>query len=152
VPDYVVTADVPAALGLLSSPGFDPTSQVVLLEQPDETSAGALAETQEAGSESAAAAARVVIYEPNRVVIETESQQPGWLVLSDTYYRGWEATVDGRSAAIYQANGCVRAVPLEMGQHEIVFRFRPRSFYTGALISGLSALFWVIAWVWLRRR
>ena len=91
-------------------------------------------------------------YEPTRVVIEVESSGPGWLVLSDTHYAGWEATVDGRSTPIYQANGCVRAVPIEAGQHRVVFRFRPRAFYQGALISGISGISWLVAFVVLKAR
>jgi uncharacterized membrane protein YfhO len=90
----------------------------------------------------------VVEYEWTRVAMEVESDGPGWLVLSDTFYPGWEATVDGRPAPIYQANGCVRAVPIETeGRHEVVLRFRPRPFYQGALISGVSGVVWVAAWV-----
>jgi uncharacterized membrane protein YfhO len=86
-----------------------------------------------------------VDYQPNRVTIAAELNGPGYVVLSDTYYPGWEATVDDRPVPILQANGCVRAVPIEdAGRHEIVFRFRPQPFYQGALISSISGVLWMI--------
>jgi uncharacterized membrane protein YfhO len=60
--------------------------------------------------------------------------------------------VDGEAATIYQANGCVRAVRLEAGRHEVVFQFRPRPFFLGAAISGVSAILFLIAGVVVWRR
>lgn len=141
VPGYAVAGDVSAALETLRSPSFDPTMTVVLLEPPaaPQGSPAGLAGTVD-----------VVRYEATRVVVEAELNGPGWLVLSDTYYPGWEATVDGRPTPIYQANGCVRALPLEGGRHQVVLRFRPRAFYWGALISALSGVLWVLVWLALR--
>jgi hypothetical protein len=143
VPGHTVVADVPTALVLTRSPAFDPTRTVILLEQPDAPASP---------PEGFEATVEVVTYQPTRVEIAVESNGPGWLVLSDTYYPGWEATVDGDLARIYQANGCVRAVPIQAGRHEVALRFRPRPFYRGALISAVSGLAWVAVWLMLRVR
>jgi hypothetical protein len=143
VPGYaVVKGDLQSALEWMRTPAFDPTTTVVFLEMPD----APLGPVQ-----SISATADVVRYEASHVVVEAESDGPGWLVLSDTYYPGWEATLDGQPATIYQANGSVRAVRLPAGEHEIVFRYRPRSFYTGACISGVSGVLLLAAWATLRR-
>jgi hypothetical protein len=161
VPDYIVAGDLQAALDLMCSPSFDPATTVVLLEPPD---APPLSPPRQRGGSvvlpprftggieggQLAATVDVVTYEATRVVIEAGLSGPGWLVLSDTHYPGWEATVDGRPATIYRANGCVRALPLEAGQHKVVFRFRPRSFYLGALISGVSAMLLMAVWLALK--
>ena len=96
--------------------------------------------------------AKVTQYEPLRVVLEAETNQPGFLVLSDLYYPGWEATVDGEPVPIYQANASVRAVPLDEGTHTVEFRFKPKPLLYGALISLISlislvsALVLVVVW------
>jgi hypothetical protein len=89
--------------------------------------------------------ATIVSYEPDRVVIESNVDFPGWLVLSDHYYPGWVATVDGRPVTIYRANVMVRAVRLSAGRHKIEFRYRPSWLYIGGAIS-LPAWVFVIFW------
>jgi hypothetical protein len=160
VPSYTFASDVPATLSAMLPATFDPATTVVLLESPDtppltpphETGRKQSTSPPSAGETGGGhlAAVDVITYEPTHVVVEADLSSPGWLVLSDTYYPGWEATVDGRPTPIYRANGCVRAVPLEGGKHEVVFRFRPRAFYWGALISGASAVLWVTIWLLLK--
>ena len=61
--------------------------------------------------------------------------QPGYLVLTDTYYPGWQATVDGTPVEILPANHAFRAVPLDSGEHRVVFEYDPLSFRLGAWIT-----------------
>jgi hypothetical protein len=138
VPSYTVVDDVTAALNRLVSPDFDPTQEVVLLAAPAEHD-GATHPDRFASS------VRITEYEPLHVAIDAEINQLGFLVLSDLYYPGWEAIVDGQIVPIYQANACVRAVPLEEGQHRVDFFFQPKPLRYGALISGLSALALIVA-------
>lgn len=86
-------------------------------------------------------------YHLNEVSLQAEMAAPGYVVLADTYYPGWQATVDGEAVPIYQANYIFRAVPVDAGQHTIVFTFRPLDFITGAWISGLTFLFVLAALV-----
>ncbi|MBI2305315.1 MAG: YfhO family protein [Chloroflexi bacterium] len=87
------------------------------------------------------------------MTVKVDSQAPGFLVLSELYYPGWQAYVDGQEAKIYRANYAFRAVYSDKGQHDVEFRFRPWSFYTGAAITGISLLGVVIYfWIALRNR
>jgi hypothetical protein len=142
VPDYTVAGDITSALALMASPSFDPETTVVLLEPPDLPPEGAEG-TGTGAREGFDGSVDILAYEPNRVVLEAELNGPGWLVLNDAYYPGWEATVDGQPSPVYASNGCVRAVPLEAGGHEVVFRFRPRPLLLGGAISAVSALMFV---------
>jgi len=92
-------------------------------------------------------------YEPNRVQIQANALANGFLFLSDSYYPGWTAYVDGVEAEIYQADYAFRAVYLTSGRHTVEFVYEPRSFRVASFVS-LLALIGVIALLvspWLRR-
>ncbi len=55
-----------------------------------------------------------------------------------TYYPGWEATVDGRAAPLRRANVAFSAVPVPAGTSEVVLRYAPRSVRYGVAVSGVS--------------
>ncbi len=95
--------------------------------------------------------ARIVSYANTRVEIEADGPG-GMLVMSDLYFPGWQATLNGQPVDILRANYCFRAVALPPGPCRIVMCYRPRSFMLGASISGLSSLLVVAALVLGRRR
>lgn len=74
-------------------------------------------------------------YQPNRVVISTDGDTPGWLVLTDIWYPGWVCEVDGEAAQMHRANYLFRAVHVPAGRHQVVFHFEPKSYQRGLLIS-----------------
>jgi uncharacterized membrane protein YfhO len=84
--------------------------------------------------------ASIVNYSATRVTIEVDNPQPGYLVLTDTFYPGWRATVDEESAPILRANYLFRAVSLPVGRHTVVFTFRPMTFHVGAAASLVGVL------------
>jgi hypothetical protein len=74
----------------------------------------------------------------NAVTIRAASPQAGWLILSDTFYPGWQATVDGVPVDIQVANESFRAIEFPAGDHTIAFRYEPRSVSVGLLVSLVS--------------
>jgi hypothetical protein len=82
---------------------------------------------------------------PNEVVINTKSNRAALLVLTDTFYPGWSATVDGAPAAISRANLLFRAVPVSAGKHQVRFNYLPRWFLIGLALAGAAMLSLVIA-------
>ena len=146
VPGYRLASDTAAALQAMVAPDFDPEREVVLLV--GDAQDGILPGEDSASPDPAdfSASVEMTRYEPLRVVIEAETNQPGFLVLSDLYYPGWEATVDGEQVPIYEANASVRAVPLEAGAHTVEFHFRPKPLLYGAAVSLVSALVLVVVW------
>ena len=83
---------------------------------------------------------------PNRLDLSLNSISSGWLVVSDVWYPGWYALVDGNVTPIYQANYLFRAIFLNPGEHNITFVYRPLSFWLGFGLSVLAWLILVIGW------
>ena len=66
---------------------------------------------------------------------------------------GWTVTVDGKPAAIERADVVVRAVKIDPGTHDLIFRYRTPGLRVGALVSGVSwAGLAVLLWITRRRR
>jgi len=80
-------------------------------------------------------------YEAERVEVEADAPAAAWLVLSDSFYPGWAAIVDGRETPIFRANFLVRAVRVPAGRHEVVFEYRPRPLRAGLVITAAAWLF-----------
>jgi hypothetical protein len=74
----------------------------------------------------------------NGVILKASADQQALLVLSDSYFPGWKAWVDGRPAKIYPANYLFRGVFLSSGEHTVEFRFVPFWFYFGLAVTCLS--------------
>jgi len=110
---------------------FDP-AQVALLEAQD---SGGMAVSLPASDGASVGQAKVVRYEPQRIVLQTRRDRPGFLVLSEIYFRGWEARVDGVPAPIHRADYTLRGVAVLAGEHQVEFVYRPRSFRNGAVAA-----------------
>jgi hypothetical protein len=57
----------------------------------------------------------VTAYSPNQVNVAVASEADAYVILSETFYPGWRATVDGVPAPIARANLLFRAVPVPAG-------------------------------------
>ena len=115
---------------------FDP-AQTALLETED---FGARAITLPATGPVSEAQVSVTKYEPQRIELVTHNAQPGFLVLSEIYYRGWEAWIDGQRVPVERANYVLRGLAVPAGEHRVEFIFRAHSFRNGAMYSLLGAL------------
>jgi hypothetical protein len=124
------------ALEMLATRQVD-AGQAVLLEE-------APAAPDAAGADAAPARTAVIALE--RATSETLSLSvkghgaPGWLVVADAWYPGWEARVNGAPAPVLKANGVFRAVPIPSDDVELTMRYRPASFRVGLWVSALSLL------------
>ncbi|MHB0924759.1 MAG: YfhO family protein [Bellilinea sp.] len=89
--------------------------------------------------------ALIVDYSNNRVQIEAAMKQKGIIVLSDTWFPGWIARVDGVAQEIIQVNCNMRGLIIEPGEHTIVMSYKPASVKVGIAISLLSLIL-LISW------
>ena len=94
--------------------------------------------------------AKIVDYRAERIVVETRSPKPSYLVMSESFDLGWHARVDGKGATILEANLYFRAVPLPAGKHRVELFYLPASYTWGWRVFGLSLLVVVLV-IWLSR-
>lgn len=127
-PDEILTAIQSSKLP--DGRSYNP-SQIALVEEPLNFKTQNL---------DAAEPPKVVELSKSKLQIQTNFSSPAFLVLSDVYYPGWYATIDGNPTHIYQTNYILRGVKLPPGNHDIVFEFKPISFHIGVGISTSSLL------------
>jgi hypothetical protein len=81
--------------------------------------------------------ARIEVYEEEYVRVAVDTKGQALLVMTDNFFPGWEAVVDGEMAPILLTNGAFRTVPLQKeGQHVVEFRYRPVSFFGGLYVAA----------------
>jgi hypothetical protein len=79
--------------------------------------------------------ARIVRYEPERVVVEARARRPSAVVLTDAWYPGWKAEVDGREADVHRVDWMLRGVTIPAGRHTVELRYEPASWRIGWIVS-----------------
>jgi hypothetical protein len=134
-----IVPDAAQALAMLGDPAFDPATTLIL-------EADTLNGVSNSGGRPDTGPEPLVVTETfNTVTIRGALNEPGWVVLADTYYPGWVASVDGEPAAILPANHAFRAVAVAAGEHTVRFEYRPRSFQLGLLLSLTGLVGWLVA-------
>lgn len=83
----------------------------------------------------------------NTVEVSCESAGDTFLVLTEMFYPGWTARVDGVQVPLYCANYAFRGVPLGPGKHEVVFVFQPASFWVGIKVAVGLLIFVSLTWL-----
>ena len=76
----------------------------------------------------------------NHISFEVKTDSPGWFILLDVWYPGWQAKLDREVVPIKHANYLFRGVYVPPGTHTIVFDYRPAWFYFGCILSGAGIL------------
>lgn len=89
--------------------------------------------------------AEVLLVSPTEIRVQTHTDGPAFLVLSDAWYPGWEAWLGDQKLKVYQADLALRLVAVPQGDHIVTFRFRPHSLVIGASISAATLIVLVLA-------
>jgi len=76
----------------------------------------------------------------NRLRLHVQARCRALLVVSETYYPGWRAYVDGKPAPVIEAFGAFRSVVVPAGEHEVIFAYIPLAVWVGAALSALGVL------------
>jgi hypothetical protein len=87
---------------------------------------------------SASSRAQVTRAGPNELRVGTTTAEPRFLVVSEMYFPGWRAYVDGVNTRIYRTNYLFRGIVVPGGEHTVRFVYRPVSVIVGAVVSALA--------------
>jgi hypothetical protein len=113
---------------LYDDPAFDLRRKTALV--------GAIPRLEACDDSSEAAA--VTEPRPALIEIDTNLSCRGMVILADTWFPGWSASVDGNPARIWQADGALRGVVVEAGRHHIRMQYQPQSFWLGLSMTLLG--------------
>jgi hypothetical protein len=124
-------------LALLKAPEFNP--RVTALVEGD------LPHPLSAGTDSLPAwKADIAAYQPNSIRINVSTDREGMLVLSEMFYPGWNAYIDGLPTQVYRTDFNLRGIVVPAGTREVEFRFESASFRHGLWISLATLAFCLI--------
>ncbi len=135
----VIVEDDESALEKISAGDFPFDRTAVVTIKLD----GAVDATAGQAGDSVLVPADIQKYDREKVRVRASAPQEAWLVLSDLYYPGWNATCDGAPVPIFPGNYLFRAVKIPAGTHVVEYTYRPISFRIGcflALFAGVPIL------------
>jgi hypothetical protein len=134
VPEARPAPSLGAALTEMVHRPFQPTQEVILAHDSP-----ADATPPPGAGQGGQGSAQITAYDANAVSVHTSTSGPAWLVLSDTFYPGWIATVDGQPTPVLRGDVLFRVVSVPGGEHDVQLRFEPGSIKLGLAISLVFA-------------
>jgi hypothetical protein len=123
---YVVHSEA-ELIAYLKSPEFNHRTTAVLEKDPSFTLAPTQGEPQWS--------ARITRYENNDIELDLSTDRDGLLVLSEIFYPGWKAYIDGKETEIFRTDYNLRGVFVPHGSHKGIVRFEPASYIHGLWIT-----------------
>lgn len=88
---------------------------------------------------------KLTVFSPNKMSMETVNEKSGFLVLTDNYYPGWYARIDGKQTKIYRTNYSFRGIIVPKGEHKVEFAYEPDSLKVGFIITLVFGFMTVLA-------
>jgi len=87
----------------------------------------------------------MISYAPNRLKYKSNSKKNGIVVFSEIYYpKGWLAYIDGQLVDHFPVNYILRGLLVPSGEHEIVFEFKPKSFFISSVIALVCSCLFIL--------
>jgi uncharacterized membrane protein YfhO len=91
-------------------------------------------------------------YTPGHIVLDVDANRTALLVVAESFYPGWDATLDGRPIPILRTNYLSQGIIVPEGKHTIEMKYEPASFNIGASLSGVGLVGLLALGIWARRR
>ena len=146
VPAAQVLQDEEAVLTAITQPSFEPLHTVVLAQHHDSPSIPAA--TDESIPPSTSESVSVLAYSPNEIILAADTERPGYLVLSEVWFPGWLATVNGEFAPLWRANYTLRALAVPSGELDVRLWYAPESWRRGLFLFSVGILLLVGLALW----
>jgi uncharacterized membrane protein YfhO len=86
------------------------------------------------------------------VEADVEAAAPALVVVSQSFYHDWRASVDGRQTPLLRANYAFQAIAIPQGKHNVRLIYRDRAFEIGATISIITGLVCLFCYLNLKMR
>lgn len=91
-------------------------------------------------------------YEPGHIGVRVDAVRLALLVVAESWYPGWRATIDGQPAQVLRANYLSQGVVVPTGSHLVELEYSPDSFRYGQLISLGALIVLAHMAIWANRR
>ncbi len=131
-----VVPSASAELSRLVAPAFDPRTTLIAPTALPHLSTGA----RSPGGAGGAGSAKITSYQAEKVTIVADASRASELVLSDSWYPGWQVTVNGKPQSIERVDYLLRGVSVPAGRDVVVFTYEPASFRLGWIVSLAATL------------
>lgn len=131
--------------GQIIDPSFDPRTTALV----DPETATKLTLAPEVATTSNTA---IIRRSPTELAVETNSDKTSLLVMSEMFYPGWKAKIDGAESELLRVDYNLRGVQVAAGNHIVELRYWPESITKGAIISLMTALGLLVILAWEKRQ
>jgi uncharacterized membrane protein YfhO len=133
-----ILSDEEQQLARLRDPLFNPEHQVILNSMPDEVRGVPPAPA------SAQAAVEWIATSPNHIELRVTTESPGVLVVSQVFYPGWRAMVDGIPVSVVPVDYALTGLVLKNGVQSVILEYWPTSLKVGLSLTAFSLLILVV--------
>jgi len=143
--------DQSEAMNVITDTRFRPSNFAVLARQQESgTSAPALSPPIQEGADLSGQKVELTRFGPDSLEFRVFSPADAFMVVSEVWYPGWKAYLDGRETNIFRTDFLLRGVSMPAGEHVLTMEFKPPLYRLGAALSLLTLGF--MAWLVVRER
>ena len=96
---------------------------------------------------------KVTIYDPQKIIINTKSDNNSLLFISDVYDRDWKVSVDGTGKELLRTDYALRSVAVPKGEHNVIFKYEQKSFKQSLVVTTVAVtLLIMLSLYWIRAK
>lgn len=132
LPHAMVFDSVDALFAHARSDAFDP-ARTALLEAPPP---GPVPDAPAAQPGTAT----IIEHASTRVMVEADVSAYSVLVLSDAFFPGWKAQLNGHPVELFPVHSAFRGILVQPGRHTVEYVYDPWSFRIGLWVSSVALL------------